>query len=112
LKDAFQSYFQRKASGEGQPEGETIIVVTDGAPNDPASVMRTIVDATQKMDRDEELAVSFFQIGSDAGASQFLKALDDKLEDVGAKFDICDTVTFDDMENYSIVELLMKAIED
>ena len=112
LKDAFQSYFQRKASGEGQPEGETIIVVTDGAPNDPASVMRTIVDATQRMDRDEELAVSFFQIGSDSGASQFLKALDDKLEDVGAKFDICDTVTFEDMENYSIVELLMKAIED
>ena len=112
LKDAFQSYFQRKASGEGQPEGETIIVVTDGAPNDPASVMRTIVDATQRMDRDEELAVSFLQIGTDSGASQFLKALDDKLQDVGAKFDICDTVTFDEMENYSIVELLMKAIED
>ena len=112
LNDAFQSYFQRKAAGEGQPEGETILVITDGAPNDPASVMRTVVDATQRMDRDEELAVSFFQIGSDAGAKQFLQALDDKLQDVGAKFDICDTVSFDDMENYSILELLVKAIED
>ncbi|NET08916.1 MAG: VWA domain-containing protein [Merismopedia sp. SIO2A8] len=112
LKDAFQSYFQRKAAGETQPEGEIIVVITDGAPNNPANVMRTIVDATQRMERDEELGVTFFQIGSDAGATKFLKALDDELEGVGAKFDICDTVTFEEMENYSILELLMKAIED
>lgn len=112
LKDAFQSYFQRKAAGETQEQGEIIIVITDGAPNDPASVVRTIVDATQRMERDQELGVTFFQIGTDSGATEFLKALDDQLEQVGAKFDICDAVTFQDMENYSIMELLMKAIED
>ncbi|MGK7889534.1 MAG: VWA domain-containing protein [Leptolyngbyaceae cyanobacterium] len=112
LKDAFQSYFQRKAAGETQEQGEIIIVITDGAPNDPAAVVRTIVDATQRMEKDEELGVTFFQIGTDSGASEFLKALDDQLEQVGAKFDICDAVTFEEMENYSIMELLMKAIED
>ncbi|NEQ96954.1 MAG: VWA domain-containing protein [Cyanothece sp. SIO2G6] len=112
LKDTFQSYFQRKAAGEAQEQGETVIVITDGAPNDPAAVVRTIVDATQRMEKDEELAVTFFQIGNDSGATEFLKALDDQLQDVGAKFDICDAVTFEDMENYSIMELLMKAIED
>jgi hypothetical protein len=64
------------------------------------------------MERDEELAVSFIQIGKDAGATRFLKALDDELTRAGAKFDIVDTITLDDMEDLSIAEILMNAIED
>jgi hypothetical protein len=88
------------------------LVITDGEPDDRRAVIETIVQATQKMERDEELAVSFIQIGTDAGATAFLKALDDQLEGVGAKFDICDTITMDDMENLSIVEVLLAAIQD
>lgn len=112
LKDAFNSYFQRKASGQAKPNGETILVVTDGEPDDRRSVMEVVVDATRRMDRDEELAVSFIQVGTDGGATQFLKALDDQLQGVGAKFDICDTITLDDMADMSLAEVLMSAIED
>jgi hypothetical protein len=38
--------------------------------------------------------------------------LDDQLEDVGAKFDICDTITMDDMSEMSLSEVLMNAIAD
>ncbi len=112
LADAFKQYFDRKAAGQIQGSGETILVITDGEPDDRRAVIETIVQATQKMDRDEELAVSFIQIGHDAGATAFLKALDDQLEGVGAKFDICDTITMDDMENLSIAEVLLAAIQD
>ncbi len=112
LNDAFQSYFQRKANGQTKPNGETILVVTDGSPDDLRSVMETIINATRKMDRDEELAVSFIQVGNDASATRFLKALDDDLQGVGAKFDICDTVTMDDMADMSLVEVLTAAIDD
>lgn len=112
LNDAFQSYFQRKANGQTKPNGETILVVTDGSPDDLRSVMETIINATRKMDRDEELAVSFIQVGNDASATRFLKALDDDLQGVGAKFDICDTVTIDDMADMSLVEVLTAAIDD
>ncbi len=34
LQDALNNYFRRKAAGQTKPEGETIIVVTDGEPED------------------------------------------------------------------------------
>jgi Mg-chelatase subunit ChlD len=112
LSDATQSYFRRKATGQTKPEGETILVVTDGEPDDRRAVMEVIIEASRQMERDEELAISMIQIGSDPQATSFLKALDDRLQDVGAKFDICDTVTIDQMEEISLADVLLSAIED
>jgi hypothetical protein len=112
LADAFEQYFQRKATGEIQGSGETILVITDGEPDDRRSVIEAIIQATQKMDCDEELAISFIQIGNDPQATAFLKALDDDLQGIGAKFDICDTITAEAMEDLSIAEVLLSAIQD
>jgi uncharacterized protein with von Willebrand factor type A (vWA) domain len=111
LQDAFDKYFARKAAGGIQGSGETILVITDGEPDDRRSVIEAIIQATQKMDRDEELAVSFIQIGSDPQATAFLKALNDDLQGIGAKFDICDTITAEGMEDLSIAEVLLAAIQ-
>jgi hypothetical protein len=74
--------------------------------------MEVIINASRKIERDEELAISFIQVGTDATATQFLKALDDQLQGAGAKFDIVDTVTFEDMEDMTLTEVLLKAIVD
>ncbi|QYX30270.1 vWA domain-containing protein [Sphaerospermopsis torques-reginae] len=112
LQDALNNYFQRKASGQTKPNGETILVVTDGEPDDRKAVFEVIISATRQMERDEELGISMIQVGSDAQATKFLKALDDQLQGVGAKFDICDTVTLDDLEEMSLADVLMNAITD
>ncbi|MEA5595018.1 VWA domain-containing protein [Rivularia sp. UHCC 0363] len=112
LKHATDNYFQRKAAGETKPNGETILVITDGEPDDRKAVMKTIIEASRRMERDEELAISFIQVGTDAQATRFLKVLDDELQSAGAKFDICDTITMDDMEDYSLSEVLLNAIVD
>ncbi|MDZ8188692.1 MAG: VWA domain-containing protein [Nostoc sp. ChiSLP02] len=112
LQDALNNYFQRKAAGRTKPNGETILVITDGEPDDRKAVFETIIHATRQMERDEELAISIIQVGSDAQATKFLKALDDQLQSVGAKFDICDTVTLDDLEEMSLVDVLTNAITD
>jgi uncharacterized protein with von Willebrand factor type A (vWA) domain len=112
LQDATNNYFQRKAKGQTKPQGETIVVVTDGEPDDRRAVFEVIINATRQMERDEELAISMIQVGSDPQATKFLKALDDQLQGVGAKFDICDTVTLDDLEDMSLSEVLMNAIGD
>ncbi|MCA1992573.1 MAG: VWA domain-containing protein [Coleofasciculus sp. S288] len=112
LKHATDSYFQRKASGQTKPNGETILVITDGEPDDRKAVMRVIIEASRQMDRDEELAISLIQVGNDSTATRFLKALDDELEGAGAKFDIVDTITMDDMENLTLAEVLLNAIND
>lgn len=112
LKDATDRYFQRKAAGQTKVGGETILVITDGEPDDRKAVMVTIVEASRQMERDEELGISIIQVGNDSTASQFLQALDDQLQGVGAKFDICDTITLDDMADLTLSEVLLNAIND
>lgn len=112
LQDAINNYFQRKAAGQTKPNGETILVITDGEPDDRKAVFEVIIHATRQMERDEELGISIIQVGSDSQATKFLKALDDQLQSVGAKFDICDTVTLDDLEEMSLVDVLTNAITD
>ena len=112
LLDAVDNYFGRKAAGEAKTNGETILVVTDGEPDDYKSVMRVIIEASRQLDRDDELGISLIQVGNDRKATQFLTALDDQLQSAGAKFDIVDTVTIDDMEGMTLSEVLLKAITD
>ncbi|MDB9459233.1 hypothetical protein PN473_12600, partial [Dolichospermum circinale CS-545/17] len=85
---------------------------TDGEPDDRKAVFEVIIQATRQMEKDEELGISMIQVGSDAQATKFLKALDDQLQGVGAKFDICDTITLDDLEDMSLTDVLMNAITD
>ncbi len=112
LKSATDDYFTRKAKGETKPSGETILVITDGEPDDRKAVMKVIIEASRKMDRDEELAISLIQVGNDSIATQFLKALDNDLEGAGAKFDMVDTITLEDMEGFTLTEILLNAIND
>ncbi len=112
LQDALNDYFKRKSSGQTQLNGETILAITDGEPDDRKAVMKVIIEASRRIDKDEELAISFIQIGNDRTATQFLKALDDDLINAGAKFDIVDTLTIDDMEEMTLTEVLMNAIID
>jgi len=87
-------------------------VITDGEPDDRKAVMRQIIEASRKLDNDQELAISLIQVGNDRQATEFLKALDDQLESAGAKFDIVDTITIDDMEDMTLAEVLLNAITD
>ncbi|OKH38415.1 hypothetical protein NIES2119_10300 [[Phormidium ambiguum] IAM M-71] len=112
LLDATNDYFRRKAAKQTKLNGETIVVVTDGEPDDRKAVMRVIIEASRRMDKDEELAITFIQVGTDQQATKFLKVLDDELQGAGAKFDIVDTVTIDDMEDMTLTEVLLNAIVD
>jgi uncharacterized protein with von Willebrand factor type A (vWA) domain len=112
LQDAIDSYLGRKAQGSAKANGETILVITDGEPDDRKAVMKQIIETSRKLDRDDELAISLIQVGSDRQATEFLKALDDQLQGAGAKFDIVDTITIDDMEDLTLAEVLLNAIKD
>lgn len=112
LQDALDNYFRRKAEGKAKKNGETIFIITDGIPDEPKEIIRLIITASQKIDRDEELGISFIQIGNDTKAKEYFKALDDLLQEAGAKFDIVDTITMDDLENMSLTDVLLNAVID
>ncbi|NJN61949.1 MAG: VWA domain-containing protein [Coleofasciculaceae cyanobacterium RL_1_1] len=112
LEHAFENFFERRKKGETKPNGETMLVITDGEPDDRKAVMKEIVRASRQIDRDEELAVSFIQVGTDPKVTEYLKALDDNLVDAGAKFDIVDTIDIATMKNRSLSDVLLDAIID
>lgn len=109
LKKHLDAYFAAKSAGSN-PKPILIACITDGAPNNQSAVQSVIVDATKKMDADEEVGITFLQVGDDAGATAFLKHLDDELKPAGAKFDIVNTEVLNDVEN--IVTCLENALDD
>ncbi len=57
----------------GSRRPETILVITDGEPSDKADVEKVIINATKKyMQRDEDLSITFIQIGNDVAATAWL----------------------------------------
>lgn len=90
---------------------DLVIVFTDGVPDDRLAAARVIVDASQALETDDALTFLFIQVGDDAGATEYLKSLDDDL--VGAKFDIVDVKTVAEVDAFpSTLELLLAAIDD
>jgi vWA found in TerF C terminus len=110
LKAVFDAYFSRKKAGSAKPL--IIVCCTDGEPDSKEAVASVIIDATKKISSDEEIGLTFMQIGADPGAREFLKYLDDGLEAKGAKFDIVDCKDDSEMENLTMTELLIQAVTD
>ncbi|EGC32485.1 hypothetical protein DICPUDRAFT_98865 [Dictyostelium purpureum] len=91
---------------------ETILVITDGIPNSESDVINLIVNTTKRISSPEDLSISFIQIGHDKAASKFLKKLDDDLKKKGARYDIVDCVTADEMRHLTFETLIDKSMYD
>ena len=111
LKHCFDDYLKKKKAGSAQANGAILVIMTDGAPSDPAEVKKAIVDFSQKLDNgDGEFGILFLQVGKDAGAGAYLTELDDNLK--GAKFDIVDKKTFEEVESLGILGALEASLDD
>lgn len=108
LKDAIEDHFAQSA------KPTTIVVVTDGEPsgNGRRTLAELIVGTTKRMESDGDLGITFFQIGDNKEATTFLKTLDDDLVRLGAKFDIVDTKTCDEIAAIGLTEALLAAVND
>jgi hypothetical protein len=88
-----------------------VLVITDGVPDDQKAAARVITDVSNTLPSDDALTFLFVQIGRDAGATAYLKKLDDDL--VGAKFDIVDAKTMEEAEAFaSTADMILAAIAD
>ncbi|MBR8827544.1 MAG: hypothetical protein DSM107014_06485 [Gomphosphaeria aponina SAG 52.96 = DSM 107014] len=110
LKDAVEHYFQRRFQGLTKPNGETIVIITASEPEDEAAVKQTIIEASQQMIHEDELGITFIQVGTDKHLGKLLQTLDDHLVEIGAKFDICDTIKLENIDERTLSEVLLHAI--
>jgi hypothetical protein len=112
VKLALDDYFTRKANGQTKPNGEIILVILDREPQNRIKLIKLLVEATQKMETQEELGITFIQVGDDVLTRGFLKSLDDDLATAGARLDIADTKSIDELDSGSLTDVLMGAIYD
>jgi len=102
LDHVFREHFERGRAPT------TILIITDGSPDNEQAARKVIIDAANAVLNDNELSISFIQIGNDHAATKFLNDLDNHLR--GAKFDIVDAVTVHDMQGLSFVEFVHKSL--
>ncbi len=112
IPEVLEHYFQRKALGQTKANGEIVLVILDGEPSDRLAISRAIIQATHRLDRDEELGLGFLQIGQDPIAQGFLQALDDHLKENGAKFDIVHTQVLDTLAPECLLQFLVEILSD
>jgi hypothetical protein len=100
-------------SSKNKPKKPIIVlVITDGVPDSQSGVIDAIVNVTKKIGGREEIGLNFLQVGRDRGARDFLKMLDDELVKKGAKFDIVDTKTFEEMGDMLLADVLLNSLTD
>eukprot|EP01060_Flectonema_neradi_P039462 TRINITY_DN8708_c0_g2_i4.p1 TRINITY_DN8708_c0_g2~~TRINITY_DN8708_c0_g2_i4.p1 ORF type:complete len:279 (+),score=49.91 TRINITY_DN8708_c0_g2_i4:67-903(+) len=108
LAGVLSAVFQEHFSKGDKPT--TALVITDGQPNSESQVIDVIERAANRVHSQEELSVTFIQIGDDDGAQRFLKRLDDELN---CKYDIVDTLKDDCLQNgLSFEELIHLSVTD
>jgi Mg-chelatase subunit ChlD len=112
LQACFDDYLKAKKAGTAKANGAVVVVVTDGQPGDGDDVARAIVAHTKKLDNREEFGISFLQIGQDEGARDFLKRLDSHLSSEGAKLDIVNTKTMDELGDVGLDGALIAALTE
>jgi Mg-chelatase subunit ChlD len=76
----------------GRPE--TILIITDGTPENRRSVEVLIQNAANALVNSDDLRIVFVQVGNDASAARWLSNLD---SDLKCKFDIVDTISSDQL---------------
>lgn len=88
-----------------------VIVFTDGVPDDKQAAAEVIRKASHQQETDDALTILFVQVGDDASATSYLRALDDDL--TGCKFDIVDAKTVAEAEKFATTaDLVLAAIND
>lgn len=112
LKVVIENYFKHKTEGTQKANGEIIIIVLDSEPENRRSIIKLLVEATQKINSRQELGIMFAQVGDDVIARGFLNTLDDDLHRAGAKLDIVDTKVLGEIEAKDIPNFLLNALFD
>lgn len=111
LQAAVDRYFAKRDAGQVKKNGEVLIVVTDGQPDDKNGVTRVITNTVSKLRPEDNLAIQFVQVGKDRDASQFLRYLDTQLVvNHQAWRDIVGTIKVEEIEKHGLQQVLLDVI--
>jgi hypothetical protein len=93
-----------------------IVVITDGVPFprfEPGLVKNELIEASEKMNKADEVTVIFCQIGErDRFGRQYLQDLDKNLVSYGARYHFVHTIAFDELQEMGLGQTLVACIKE
>lgn len=110
LGEQLLQYIQKRNTPGKAVKPLAIAVVTDGLPDNRTNLREIIIHITKQMKSKDEIAISFIQIGESHKGRSFLEELDNDLTKYGAKYDIVDTKTFDQVKVSGLGRSIVDAI--
>lgn len=112
LKAQLDWYFQNRVNARQNTRPVAIAIITDGLPNNTRALKKAIVDATRSMQRPDEIAITFLQVGNDRNGIKLAHELDDDLVRQGAMFDIVDSKDFSELLQIGLARALVDSITE
>ena len=112
LQTVFEQYFTEKAAGQQANNGEIILILIDNEPTDRLAIAKQIVAASQKLEHNHEIGIGWIQVGDDSITKGFLVNLDNNLREKGAKFDIVDHKSIQQIATDNLSSFLMGVLRD
>jgi Mg-chelatase subunit ChlD len=113
LVDPLMDRLQANLQSHDSAHPFLLAIITDGLPNvprDPKVVDNAIAEFTHRLKSGDEVVITFLQIGDTFDGKDFCQNLDDNLVSEGAKYDIVDTKTFDQLKQEGLVNALVDAV--
>jgi hypothetical protein len=107
VQQIFKDYF-----GNASAHPLLVIVLTDGVPSCGPKIEEIIVEGTKKMKSSDQIQFAFLEIGDESDGNELLQYLDYYLCNAGAQYDIVTTVPFKALQNHTLVDVLIDAIDN
>lgn len=109
LSFLFDDYFRRKARNKGRVKPLVIAILSDGEGN--AHVLRQLITkTTHRMQYANEIKITFLAVDATSEGRPVIEALDDGLHNAEAKFDIVDSRTFEELQRYGLLRMVVAAL--
>lgn len=109
LNFLFDDYFARKARNRGRIKPLVIAILSDGEGN--AHILRQlIIKTTQRMQYPKEILITFLAVDASDEGRPVIEALDNNLVQAGARYDIVDSRTFEELKQYGLLKMVVAAL--
>ena len=104
-----RQYFANKARFGDVTRPMMIVVISDGGLSSKLPLRRAIIEATDQMERPDEIAITFLRIGHDIRSENLAHELNKKPSRATGKFNIVSVKEFDEINQIGLARALIDA---
>lgn len=112
LNEELNQYLKRKSESPATTKPLAVAVLTDGLPDDREHMPMLLVNITKQMQNKEDIKIVFIQVGQSNEGGGFLQYLDNQLVPLGARYDIVDQKSFDQVKISGVGRAIVDAISE